>query len=581
MDVRLERVAKSLTTFFDNDLSGTYLELSRAAKIHMDRFRSFLHTYYIESHGFWPPSGFASSFSLRRSLYRSMYKEFRALYQYLVDLNSTPGDLRNTQSAQGAICTWQNVRGFDTRYRLETLPHPLPLLPKLPEHSAPLGFTIRKRRMEREARYAALARSLSDASNLDRDLTKSRLVRCYTQFEKQTIDTSDTVDPIEGRKVRWILIYAIFQILASVISAPKEVTHADGLSYPLCCQRPKTMPWADEIKRTISSNGRSLRINATEDKETSGAKRDSGTDMDRASLTSLTRSSSTDTWSTTSAQSLPSTSTTPRSSRTPSLLRFIQNPRKSAINLSGTSSSANSARPKSVSFHDMLASGYGNASRERTNSTPKAVLHRRVASHSDQQSVARNSINNSAFVGTAASRPRPISFHGAPQKFTPLLPSASNPLPSRSESPTRPSACKSSTSSRDSSRTSVFSRITSDTTNSSNTEPMEHQRNDSIDTTTTELPTPTPTPTPKPSPEFVEIPTKRPLSLSSASRSSSLEYSSISILSTVAGPDKYLSLPGSTGSGRMGLPPPFYRSYSGGSSSTTSVNVIREEVEVS
>lgn len=579
MDVRLERVAKSLTTFFDHDLSGTYLELSRAAKVHMDRFRSFLHTYYIESNGFWPPSGFASSFSLRRSLYRSMYKEFRALYQYLVDLNSTPSDLQNAQSPQGGICTWQNVRGFDTRYRLETLPHPLPLLPKLPEYSAPLGFTIRKRRMEREARYAALARSLGDASNLDRDLTKSRLVRCYTQFEKQTIDTSDTVDPIEGRKVRWILIYAIFQILASVISAPKEVTHADGLSYPLCCQRPKTMPWEDEIKRTISSNGRSVRINVDVDKEALGAKRDSGTDLDHASLKSLTRSSSTDTWSTTSAQSSPSTSTTPRSSRTPSLLRFIQNTRRSAINLSGSSSSTNTTMPKSVSFHDMLVSGYGNASKESINSTPKATLHRRVVSQSDQQRVRRNSINNSAFVGTAASRPRPTSFHGAPQKFTPLLPSASNPLPSRSESPTRHSAHKSSTSSRDSSRTSVFSRITSDTTNSSNTDPMEHQRSDSMDTTTTELPTPTPIP--RPLPEFVEIPTKRPLLLSSASRSSSLEYSSISILSTVAGPDKYLSLPGGTGPGRTGLPPPFYRSYSGGSSSTTSVNVIREEVEIS
>jgi hypothetical protein len=579
MDVRLERVAKSLTTFFDNDLSGTYLDLSRAAKVHMDRFRSFLHTYYIESHGFWPPSGFASSFSLRRSLYRSMYKEFRALYQYLVDLSSTPSDLQNTQPAQGRICTWQSVRGFDTRYRLETLPHPLPLLPKLPEYSAPLGFTIRKRRMEREARYAALARSLSDASNLDRDLTKSRLVRCYTQFEKQTIDTSDTVDPVEGRKVRWILIYAIFQILASVISAPKEVTHADGLSYPLCCQRPKTMPWEDGIKRTIPSNGGSLRINTDVDRESSSAKRDSGTDVDLVSLASLTRSSSTDTWSTNSAQSSPSTSTTPRSSRTPSLLRFIQNPRKSAINLSGTSTSTTSARPKSVSFHDMLVSSYGNASKESINSTPKATLHRRVFTQSDQQSVGRNSFNNSAFVGTAASRPRPISFHGAPQKFTPLLPSASNPLPSRSESPTRASARKSSTSSRDSSRTSVFSRITSDTSSSSVTEPMEHRRNDSTDTTTTEMPNPTPTP--KPPPESVETPKNRPSSLSSASRSSSLEYSSISILSTVAGPDKYLSLSGSTGSGRTGLPPPFYRSYSGGTSSTTSVNVIREEVEVS
>ena len=78
---------------------------------------------------------------------------------------------------------------------------------------------------------------------------KSRLVRKYHQFEKETI-TEDfaPVNMIEGRKVRWIVIYAIFQILASVISAPKEVQDTDGLSYPLCCQKPKTMPWMMETE---------------------------------------------------------------------------------------------------------------------------------------------------------------------------------------------------------------------------------------------------------------------------------------------------------------------------------------------
>ena len=222
MDIRLDRVARSVTTFFDNDLSGSYLGLTQTAKDHMDRFRSFLHAFYIESNGFWPPSGFASSFSLRRSLYRSMYVDFRALYQYLVDPESTPS-LQHNKPTEGGMCTLQNIKAFDDRYRLQTLPHPLPLLPKLPAQSVPLGFTIRKRRMEREARNCALMRSLGDASHREPGLMKSRLVRRYYQFEKQTIlDDFDPVNVVEGRKIRWILIYAIFQILTSVISAPSR-----------------------------------------------------------------------------------------------------------------------------------------------------------------------------------------------------------------------------------------------------------------------------------------------------------------------------------------------------------------------
>lgn len=218
MDIRLDRVARSLTTFFDNGLSGSYLGLTSAIREHMERFRSFLHAYYIENHGFWPPAGFESSFALRRSLCRSMYVEFRALYQHLVDPMSTP--LRQNKSMAGGICTLQNIQAFDERYRLETLPHPFPLLPNMLERGPALGFTIRKRRMEREARNAAWLKSFNDASNRDSDLMKSRLVRSYHQFEKETI--TEDLDPInltEGRKVRWILIYAIFQILASVISA--------------------------------------------------------------------------------------------------------------------------------------------------------------------------------------------------------------------------------------------------------------------------------------------------------------------------------------------------------------------------
>jgi hypothetical protein len=83
-------------------------------------------------------------------------------------------------------------------------------------------------------------------------------VRRVEQFETQIVtDEFDGVSLVDGRKVRWILIYAILRTLVSVTYAPKEVRDPDGLSYALCCHPPKVMPWligeAGAAKRAAES----------------------------------------------------------------------------------------------------------------------------------------------------------------------------------------------------------------------------------------------------------------------------------------------------------------------------------------
>jgi hypothetical protein len=601
MDIRLDRVAKSLTTFFDTDLSGSYLGLTLTAKGHMDRFRSFLHAYHIEIHGFWPPSGFDSSFALRRSLYRSMYVEFRALYQHLVDMESTPS-LRHNKSMVGGICTLQNIRAFDTRYKLETLPHPLPLLPSSPEPSGPLGFTLKKRRVEREARHAALLKSLINASNRDSELTRSRLVRRYNQFEKETIlDDFDPFNHIEGRKVRWILIYAVFQILASVISAPKEVVDTQGLSYPLCCQRPRTMPWVIGSKNSSlpSSAASSIKTMNGVGKGLNGRMQELRPDVDyltsqrnisSASLTTASLSTA-ETRSTSSATSSPATTTTSRTSRPPSLLRFLQKRKPSSTDPTTKSTSKSSARPKNVQFNEILVYGYGNGLNEAIDDTPKASIHPPNITPPVQQSSHTTPINNTLFIKAASSCPpvnspshsplRTPSFFLPQQSFSPQLKPISLPSPIRPESPTVPLLTATASSSRDSSSSSAISRSTSNTSNSSHEESTDHHSIRSSDTATT---APTPTPIPKP-PEPLNATPKRvcsapnpatkPLGVAPRPQPGFTQP-------TAARSDKYLSLPSGTGSGRMAMPGAFLGSYSncGSSSSSTSVNVIREEMEV-
>lgn len=605
MDIRLDRVARSLTTFFDSDLSGSYLGLTQIAKEHMDRFRSYLHAYFIEVHGFWPPCGFSSSFARRRSVYRSMYVEFRALYQYLVDPDSTPF-LRHNKLMAGAMCTLQNIRAFDTRYKLDTLPRPLPLLPLPPGPSAPLGFTTRKRRMEREARNGAMMKSLGDASNQDPELKRSRLVRRYIQIEKQTVlDDFDPVDLTEGRKIRWILIYAIFQILASVISAPKEVRDTEGLSYPLCCERPKTIPQAIEAKNATVAGLPIDRTMKMKDEEFKAARcrvqelrpdvghatsRRHGSSMSLATASPIGHARSTS-----SSTSSLFTTISSKSPRTPSLLRFFHKPKMSSSNAIPGSGPALRAKPKGVQFHEILVCGYGNGLNETIDATKKSHVHPPDSDQLDRQS---------SFIKTATSPPsvtkdvRPLfpliapSLSIAPQKSTPPpLLSATRPLSSRPDRPTVPILPTSPSTSGDSSRDSSTSRNTDDTLNTSEGEAMDHRSVDSADadTATATSSTPILIPTPKP-PEPLRLglsaskpqmctptPSKSPprrVAEQQQQRSnlSPASPSSHSILSSVAGPDQYIRLPSGTGSARMALPKSLFCSPS-----RTSIHAITEE----
>ena len=254
MDVRLDRVSRSVDNFFETDLSGAFLGLHQSAREHFDRCRSFLHAYYIETYGFWPPTDFETNQMLQRSFYRSMYTDFRSLYHYLVDPKSTQ-DMSNDISANGGLCILQNIRAFDQRHHFDCLPHPLPLVPVLNTDDAPAQRLsgarnslnpLRRRKAEREYRRANSLKALTDASNRDWNVSSNPLVRRFEQFEQESVaDEYDHVSLVDGRKVRWILIYAILQTLVSVTYAPKEVRNPEALSYPLCCHPPKVMPWAD------------------------------------------------------------------------------------------------------------------------------------------------------------------------------------------------------------------------------------------------------------------------------------------------------------------------------------------------
>src|SRR6266536_2998832 len=130
MDMRLDHTGRRLSSFLSDDLSEAHLGLSVSARAHLDKFRSWLQSYYVAKLGYYPPASCeAGSASFPKNIYGQMCTEFQKLYDYLVDtqlthLDSVPVD------RQGGICVWQNVQAFDQRHKYQPLVHPYPLLPE-------------------------------------------------------------------------------------------------------------------------------------------------------------------------------------------------------------------------------------------------------------------------------------------------------------------------------------------------------------------------------------------------------------------------------------------------------------------
>lgn len=247
MDLHITRVIRAFGTFLDAELSTENLGLSRPARDHLDRFRSFLHTYYVDKLGYFPPS---ASEPFDKKLWLNMQKDFQSLYDYLVD---TESDMQpSNRGAIGGVCVLQNVQAFDSRHGYESLPHPLPLLPQTSLSRATSHQNgLRSFRLGRsESKLGETSRlpprmALAKATNhSNKEAMSSGIVQEYQRFEKQRLE--ERIHIAEARKVRWLLIYGVLQMLTSITRAPKEVKDYDAASYPLCVLTAGCPPWKAE-----------------------------------------------------------------------------------------------------------------------------------------------------------------------------------------------------------------------------------------------------------------------------------------------------------------------------------------------
>lgn len=247
MDLHISRVTRALGSFLEEELGPEHLGLPKAARDHLDRFRSFLHNYYVDKLGYFPPD---EEGPWNKRLWTKMYHAFQTLYEYLVDNESETGPM-NGRGATGGVCVVQNVQAFDQRHGYAPLPHPLPLLPQVPEQRRTVeqqkglrNFKLGRVDTVTEAQVSTKQALAKAANHGVQKAMGCELVEEYKRFERQKLE--EKLSAAEARKVRWLLIYSALQMLISITRAPKEVRDTDSPTYPLCVLTTGCPSWVDD-----------------------------------------------------------------------------------------------------------------------------------------------------------------------------------------------------------------------------------------------------------------------------------------------------------------------------------------------
>ncbi|KAJ9500540.1 hypothetical protein H2202_003756 [Exophiala xenobiotica] len=266
LDDRLSRTNESVVNFFDDKVSDSFLGLPQPARAHLERFCAFLREIYVGRYGCWPPPNFEEE-SIQQAVYAEMLADFQNLYQHLVDPESSTTMEGTDISKTGGVCTIQNIQVFDFKHNYKPLAQPLPLMPTTLEPGTirrtksqrRLSWNpIQKRKADKDAHKMREKQALMTASNRDLLIMDCDLVRKFSEFEEQSVDSDLEGLPLaEGRKIRWMLVYAILQVFRSVSHPPKQVRNVTGLTYSLCCRPPKRMPWQESRVPRIRTGVRS------------------------------------------------------------------------------------------------------------------------------------------------------------------------------------------------------------------------------------------------------------------------------------------------------------------------------------
>ncbi|RYP51400.1 hypothetical protein DL768_003269 [Monosporascus sp. mg162] len=243
-----------IASFLQEDLSEAHLGLCSGARAHLERFRTLLRMFYAAKLGCYaPPSIDTRGIILEEGVFQAMRGGFEALYEYLVDKNLDTSQ-GTPFKATGGICTLQIIYSFDSRHKFRTLSRPLPLLPEV-ETNEQRGMTLLTKhfRTSRSQQTKIQMALLKAANQSESRILGHDLVKAYQQFEKDSVYSAtkaeklDNLGPVDARKVRWILIYCMYQALRRATEPLSEATNAKDVPRNLCMPAAPLPPWKGDL----------------------------------------------------------------------------------------------------------------------------------------------------------------------------------------------------------------------------------------------------------------------------------------------------------------------------------------------
>lgn len=391
VDIHLGQVTVALSKFLEDDLSPTYLGLTPGARSHLNRFRRFLHGFYVKKFGYWPPPR-GSAFP--KALYKSMYFDFQNLYDYLVDTNSTT-DFALQGPASGGICVLQNVDSFDKRHKFTSQPHPLPLVPSYTEPTKKMESqkALRQLTLANQHNKAngvqSLSSSLTAATNLqDPAVVNSNIVQEYAHFERtysSTLNQKDEkVSVVDARKVRWLLIYGTLQYLVSALRAPKEVRDSETPDYPLCCLLPEQSSWPGSSQ--VSTPSASSPVSASASTVNVPQAIDEYLSSSQSDFTSIQPDCHREDYFSSRTSSQRGSVEVPAPLRLSTPVSYPPTRTFGSISLSGRSSRRSSVKLKPNHHCEIIVHGYGNGLNEATTGSPTQGLSRSASVNDSNRS---------------------------------------------------------------------------------------------------------------------------------------------------------------------------------------------------
>lgn len=264
MEERIHRAQAWLATFDLTEIWPTSSAPPTSGRACFDRLRKWLCSYYERAFGRWPPSTDKEEHTwLNYQTVQLLKNDFHTLYDYLVNR-----EIMFEQYLDRSGPKWRIVHksdrsfrpdssdtpltdilvAFDNRNRFPHIPYPFPHTPDpiSVRSKAKLAFRKTASPSKIQAESRKKARAYAEASNVytlrDRSVNWD-LLMSFIRFEQS--DMLDNVDPFEARRGRWVLIYGILQVLATISVDSPLLRYKEGSLYHLSPQMKGIVPWAD------------------------------------------------------------------------------------------------------------------------------------------------------------------------------------------------------------------------------------------------------------------------------------------------------------------------------------------------